>query len=64
MKKAKESASSLRDQISLLSDLVETIKLDCTKAYKNGMGFVISSLKTEVEKLNLTVPYFTLMIAF
>lgn len=38
--------SSLKNQMSSLSDLIDTFKVECTKAYHNGVDFVISSLKT------------------
>lgn len=61
MKEAKERASSLGDHMSLLLNHVETLKVECTKAYRNKVGFVVSSLMTLAEKLDLTVLYFTLM---
>lgn len=45
-KEVEDFMSSLRDQMSLLSDLVEMLKGECTKAYRNGVGFLVSSLKT------------------
>lgn len=71
MKEAEEKASTLEGQMSAMLDqmssllaLVETLKAECTKAYENDVSFVVSSLKTQAEKLDMTVPYFTLMRAF
>lgn len=50
--------------MSSLSDLVEMLKVEYTKAYKNGVSFIVSSLKTNVEKQELIVTYFILMRAF
>lgn len=43
-KEAEEKASSSWDQMTLLSNLVGTLKAEYTKAFRNGVGFVISSL--------------------
>lgn len=68
---AKEKAHTLQyqlgvmsSQVSSLSTMVNTLKAECTKAYKNGVSFVVSSLRTQAKKLDLTVPYFALMQAF
>lgn len=50
--------------MSLFSDLAETLKVECTKANKNKVSFVVSNLKAEAKNLDLTIPYFTLMQAF
>lgn len=59
-----DQMSSLKEQMSSLSNLVETINADCTKTYLSKVSFVISNLKTQVEKFDLFVPYYTLMSAF
>lgn len=41
----------------LESNMMDTFKVERTKAYRSGMAFVISSLKTHAEKLNLIVLY-------
>lgn len=50
--------------MSSFLDLVKTLKEECTKVHRNGVSFVVSSFKTQVEKLDKIVPYFTLMRAF
>lgn len=50
--------------MSSLLELIKVVKVECTKAYKSGVNFVISNLKTQAEKLKLIVPYFTLMRDF
>lgn len=55
---------ALLNQVNSLSKLVDTLKADCTKAYQNGVSFVVSNLRTQVEKLDLTRPYFNLMRDF
>lgn len=56
--------SSLKEQIGSLSNFVEILKMECTKAYRSKVSFMISSLKTHAEKLDMIVPYYTLMQAF
>lgn len=56
--------NALSNQMSSLSNLVETLEAECTKAFRNDVSFVVNSLKTRVEKLDLIVPNFTLMRAF
>lgn len=63
-KKAEYIINSVRDPMSSFTDLVEMLKMECIKAYINRCGFVISRLKTQAKKLDLTVPYFTLVQAF
>lgn len=70
-KEAEDTASSLREQMSTmmkhmnsLSTLVEILKDECTKAYKSEVSFMINILKTQAEKLDLFILYFTLMWAF
>lgn len=38
--------------------------MECIIAYKSDASFVVSILKTQAEKLELIVPYFTLILAF
>lgn len=47
-----------------LSDLEETLKLECTTAYRSKVSFVISILKLQVKKLDLIMPYYIMMRAF
>lgn len=60
----RDNIISLKEKMSLLSNLVEILKEKCIKAYKSKVSFMISKLKTQAKKLDLIVPYFTLMQVF
>lgn len=44
-----------------LFNLVDSLKEKCTKAYWNGVAFIIDILKTQAEKLDLLTLYFRIM---
>lgn len=46
VKEVEKTAISLKDQMISLFDLVDTLKMECTKAYRNWVVFVVSSLMT------------------
>lgn len=48
----------------LLTALVKMLKMECTKAYQNGVSFIISSPKAKVEKLDLMNPFLSIVRAF
>lgn len=60
----KDHMSLLKEKMSLLFELVKALKVEYIKAYRSKVSFVISNPKMQVDKLNLIVPYYTLMRTF
>lgn len=56
--------TSMKEKMSLFYTLVEILQEECTKAYRSEVSFMIKSLKTQVEKQDLIVPYFNLMMVY